>query len=559
MRPLSQMLSEHELIVLRVIGEWYELDLTGANKVACVQALTGVIANLDLELEIQYLPLEEAAALRALVAGGGRLPLATFSRSYGEVRQMGPGRLERDEPWLAPENAAEGLWYRGFLQRAFDETDDGLVEFYYLPQELYDKFPQDEVEDEVVSRNEHSWPEVTPAPGSWSVAETSIVDDMTTLLAAAQKDVLTAELSETVAGWLLNKTASRYQLLLLLAEEMGMLRRSETGLRPTRDTVDWLQKGREQQCQLLAEAWRDSQWRELYHVPMLVCEGDGWQYDPRLVREVLLATMPLTTKWYAWKDVLAYIHENDPDFQRPDGDYDSWYIREVQQMGYLSGFSSWWDVEGRQLIYLLTHVLPWLGMVEHSAAGTTAAGEVGVNCYRLTARGLAWLRGEEPEGDKVTVPLVVQSNGEIVVPFNAGRYERFQVARVTVPWPVVVGEPFSYRLTPRSLMQAKEQGIQVGRIMDFLREASERPLPASVKRALKRWQERGTEGKVSGVVVLRVREAEILETLRQNSKTQPYLGESLGSLAVIIQHDQWPEFCQAVAELGLLLDIEVDY
>lgn len=140
MRTLEQALFDHELITLRVIGEWWELDLTGADKVACVKALAATLAQLDMLAESSYLPPEEASALLALAAAGGQIPLGTFSRQHGEVRLMGPGRLEREEPWFDPVSAAEALWYRGFLYRAFDETSDGLVEFYYLPTELNAQF-----------------------------------------------------------------------------------------------------------------------------------------------------------------------------------------------------------------------------------------------------------------------------------------------------------------------------------------------------------------------------------------------------------------------------------
>ena len=39
MRALEQALNDHELIVLRVIGEWWEMDLTGLDKVARATAL----------------------------------------------------------------------------------------------------------------------------------------------------------------------------------------------------------------------------------------------------------------------------------------------------------------------------------------------------------------------------------------------------------------------------------------------------------------------------------------------------------------------------------------
>lgn len=91
MRSLEQALAEHELIVLRVIGEWWELDLTGAQKGECVQALAELLPQLDVVAEMEYMPPEEAAALQELVAQGGRMPVAAFRRQHGEVREMGRG------------------------------------------------------------------------------------------------------------------------------------------------------------------------------------------------------------------------------------------------------------------------------------------------------------------------------------------------------------------------------------------------------------------------------------------------------------------------------------
>ena len=73
---------------------------------------------------------------------GGVLAVAAFSRNHGDVRLMGPGRMEREEPWLDPESATEALWYRGFVYRGFDEAAEEVLEFYYLPIELFAGFPQ---------------------------------------------------------------------------------------------------------------------------------------------------------------------------------------------------------------------------------------------------------------------------------------------------------------------------------------------------------------------------------------------------------------------------------
>ena len=109
MRSLKQALQEHELIVLRIIGEWYELDLTGKNKKSCVATLARELPSLEIPQELMYLPPEEAEAIKDLVRSGGKMPIATFTRKYGEIRQMGPGALEREEPWLDPESHAEEI------------------------------------------------------------------------------------------------------------------------------------------------------------------------------------------------------------------------------------------------------------------------------------------------------------------------------------------------------------------------------------------------------------------------------------------------------------------
>ncbi len=130
MRSLEQALLDHELIVLRVIGEWLGLDLTGTDKATSVDQIADAMLQTDLVSEMEYLEPEEAAALADLVRQGGRAPVAVFARDHGEVRLMGPGRMEREEPWLDPASPAESLWYRGVLYTGIDQKDDGTLEFY---------------------------------------------------------------------------------------------------------------------------------------------------------------------------------------------------------------------------------------------------------------------------------------------------------------------------------------------------------------------------------------------------------------------------------------------
>ncbi|MCP5101181.1 MAG: hypothetical protein GY943_37020, partial [Chloroflexi bacterium] len=176
MRQLKQALHDHELIVLRVIGEWWELDLTGAEKSDCAKAVAEVLSGLDMRQEKGYLPPEEADALDDLIAQNGKIPVSTFARTHGEVRMMGPARLEREEPWFEPANAAEALWYRGFMYQGFDETADGLIEFYFLPEELLTQFPQVEKPPEIEPKADVDFAPVA-VPKEVPTAVSTAVDD----------------------------------------------------------------------------------------------------------------------------------------------------------------------------------------------------------------------------------------------------------------------------------------------------------------------------------------------------------------------------------------------
>jgi hypothetical protein len=550
MRSLEQALYDHELLTLRVIGERWDLDLTGMDKRGAVEALAVALAKVDLQQEMIFLPPEEVAAINDLVAQGGRAPVAAFSRNHGDVRLMGPGRMEREEPWLDPVSATEALWYRGFVYRGFDEAAEEVLEFYYLPIELLARFPQLEVA--TPNQPELSMKPLDGTPERWREAVTDAVDDLAALLAVAQQMTLQKGKQTVLDRLLLKSDPDRRSMLLTLASEMGLVRQSNGRLRPTRAAVAWLKQSRDAQLCALADAWSNSDWNDLCHTPGLQCEGENWHNDPILARSALLDALPRTPGWYHLTDLVITIKQVDPDFQRPDGNYDTWYIRDASNEGYLAGFDAWDHVEGRLIRFLVNGPLFWLGMVEVADAGQPEQ-----TAFRLTDRALNWLTGDPPAQDELRVPIVVQQDGIILVPQNAERYHRFQVARISEAQPIEDGRPFRYRLSPGSLAFAREQGIKSERLLQFLAQTSGRALPKSIQRAVTRWEERGVEAPIESVTVLRVNDESILETLRTNPRTRDYLGESLGALAVVIKPGLWQEFCAATAQLGLLLESEI--
>src|SRR5690606_25543998 len=80
---------------------------------------------------------QERGALQTLVsAPEHKMPEAQFSRFFGEIRQMGPGRRDREKPHLHPASIAETLYFRGLLAVAYDQAKTGGQRFAYVPPDL---------------------------------------------------------------------------------------------------------------------------------------------------------------------------------------------------------------------------------------------------------------------------------------------------------------------------------------------------------------------------------------------------------------------------------------
>lgn len=550
MHSLDHALRDHELIVLRTIGEWCDLDLMGMEKKVAVRLLAETLSRHDMKMELNYLSPEEALALNALVEEGGQSLVASFERQHGVVRRMGPSRIEREEPWLDPVSAAEALWYRGFLYRSFDEGEEGdIIEYYYLPEELYRQFPQ-AVSSNAEGANEVLPLQPPPEQGGFLPATTDAVDDLTAILALAQIQAVREEELNNFLYLLVDASQSRASLLWTLAWELKLLRATDQGGKPTRRVINWLKKSRQQQLVDLLDTWSRSGWNELCHTPGLRCEGSGWENEPILARTTLLDSLPRQPGWYQISELVELIKESNPDFQRPDGSYDTWYIQDLDSGQYVTGFASWELVEGRLLPFLINGPMSWLGLTEVESTSRTE------RRFRLTQLAQDWLSDVQPSMEEVSVPIVVHEDATISVPFNANRYTRFQIARVSEAEPALPGQPFHYTLSPTSLARAREQGVEADRLLSFLEESSGRAVPATTRRGIERWASQGTEARLDQVVLLRVKDSKILDKLRSNPRTQRFITETTGDLAAVVKLEDWPELRRAAAGLGLLIDYE---
>lgn len=508
----------------------------------------------------------QRSAIQVLVSSKGAMPEKMLSRLFGEIRRMGQGQIERERPLENPNGPAEALFYRGLIGIRYESTPAGPNNIVYIPPDLLKTLPVhktsydnlDDVEDDFEEEEGEEPINLAPIdkPPQIQAADTSIVDDMTTLLAFIQLYAPTIEGDsiverESLAAFLLNQDDDRLIFLFGLAASADFLDAQAGRLYIKRPEVRrWLEQSRPQQVRALASAWRASSfYRDLWHVPSLLVEREAGampQYDPAAAREaitdLMLNAAPLDG-WWSRAAFAASMRLHDRDFQRPNGDYQSWYIRD-EGGAYLSGEESWDAVEGALIHYIIAGPMHWLGLIDRSedAAHFTAYGKAFIT-------NKSWPTPPDP-ADKITI----KDDGTVLIPRKTARIDRFQIARFA-SW-ISGGDPYVYRLTGESIQAAAEQGITVSHIASFLQKAhGDAPLPQSIARLLESWRG-GAAASVTfeRLLVLRTTSVETMDAIFDNPALRRYLGARLGPMAVVIRQDQVEPLQAALGEQGISIE-----
>lgn len=548
MPDLYHTLLKYDLGHIRIVAGLWGLGLESNEADPAADELCASLLDPDSVREtIDILPADARAALFSLAESGGKLEWVTFTRRFGEIREMGEAKRDRDRPHLKPISPAENLFYRGLLAKAFFGADKGAQEFAYIPDDLYELIKLETGEDTPVKRNEPLGRPATPVEKAFEIpASDHILDDATTFLAAMR------------IGKSDRQFGPRLQALLTTARILGKNS-------PQADAVkSFLEASRADALKMLVEAWQSSQtFDELRLTPGIICEGE-WRNQPLVTREFLLDLINSIpqNKWWSIPAFMRAVKEEFPDYQRPAGDYDSWFIKRETDGQYLRGFAYWDQVDGALVKYFI-QTLHWLGMAD--LASPEEGKEVTAFRIHSLAQGGVLAALSRVEKGKITVA----SNGMIVISRLFSRAVRYQISRFC-EWDddgrrvAVSGserrtetkaDEYKYRVTAQSLMHAKEQGLKAEQLLSLLVKYTNGTVPPALVKALKQWEAHGTQARVESLLVLRVSRPEIMEEMRK-SKAGKFLGEVLSPTAVVVKEGAIQKVMAALAELGLLAEIK---
>ncbi len=394
---------------------------------------------------------------------------------------------------------------------------------------------------------------------------TSVVDDLITLLA-----FLKLENPEIEIGYQLHDEALQQRLLsYMMVDDPGRLQ-FMIGIGITSDLITvqsgrlyphsteishWLKSNRSGQLKRLVDAWLDSEsFQEVWHTPGLYAET-GWSYDAADARQVVMGLLQQNVPrqdWWRVDDFIDFVKVTNPNFQRPGGDYDSWYIK-GQDGKYLKGLNSWDAVEGAVLSFYLTGPMYWLGLMDTAEDGMA----VHFSGYgRAFIERSGWPTSSEPE-ERITV----QPDGSFLVSRRASSVDRFQLARFTT-WNrpgTLAGDPYVYQLDAQGIRQADQQGISVSQIVSFINRLLDgSPAPAVIASLLENWRTGPVaSASMERLQVLRTTSPEVMDSICNAPALRRHLGARLGEMAVIVREGHGEDLRDALGGQGI--DVSVTF
>ena len=569
-RALVTCLEAHPLAVLRAIAARHGMEVEGATQEEMVQEVVLRLSTSEvIEALLEEMEPETRTGLEMLLAAGGQMPSHRFQRDPlgGELRVLGMGAMERVRPWEEPISSTERLYYLGLIYQDFGMIGQFRGQILFIPVELLALLPK--VESSPVKFEVRPLEGIPPGVRKGTL---SLTDDAFAILSDLQRrnvypvkgrylppDALhriNERLVVREAAVALNRErdTQRLALLMHILRSLSLVKATHEGLlKPvTARTRKWLQVSKVRRLLALQRAWADDPtWNDLWRIPTLRPEPTGWRNDAKQARVVLLHWLGqlLPNEWYNIADFIKAIKRLDPDFQRPDGDYNSWYIRNTETGQLLRGWSQWDQVEGVLLRYFFAGPLFWLGVVD---LGYLAPSDKQPFAFRLTASGASWLGHEmelPPEPERM--PLIIAANGVINVPAGADDWERLHLERLSVPIEES-DEPGDYRLDKEKIIALLMEGSDIERVLRFLDRATNGDLPNQVRTMLRGWA--GGYGRMvlQPWVVLEVDHPQLMRDLQRQPNLSHYFERPLGPRTVAIAPGQVQEVIAALRQAGYL-------
>ncbi|MGA2820480.1 MAG: helicase-associated domain-containing protein [Anaerolineales bacterium] len=544
----------------RILGRAWGLPQLVASRDDLADLVQAMLEPDRVEAMYQGLSKEDRAGIDRIRALGGRMPLARFSVEFGEIREMGVARRERDQPWLSPISSAERLWYQGWLGRTFWDSSNGPEEFVFIPDDLLRIIPFPAAQTQSGLPIQTYIPR-RGEPVRWTGLGSAL--DACTLLAFLRN--YPPKAPEEPSGWPKRHVLDRHlqipeavNLVLAILVEQGWvegdpLQPASAGAR------EFLELESQFALERMVVGWRDSRsWNDLAHVAGIVLGAKAWPNNPlqtRLNFVAVLQDLP-QGEWLLIDSLVEGIQRQLPDFQRPLAAFSSWYLLDETTGRPLAGADNWPQVEGALIRFYLQGPLHWLGAVD-------LLPEESPRAFRLAPAAQAlWqheagpvIDGPRAKRNRREPRLRIRSEGTIIFPGAGSALRRYQLSRCA-SWVTRRGQDYVYRITPNALQRARGQGVEPAQVIALLHRLGEGQVPPQLVEAIRRWGQSGPEASIRSLSVLDLSGLDASSDVWNLPSVKESLGEAIGPRTWVLRRDHVPQLRAALMEQGILVDLE---
>lgn len=559
---LRQLLYRSEIRFLSVIASyWLRLQSTPnyeelirmlCERMLDPKALQRFINNPDNE--------DLAAGIRLLISSQGQAEAEAFEDLMGPFRIAGMDKILREKMWLSPVSVTEKLWYRGIIYRENRIVGDELKDCYILPDDLLNKFSSI-TQSGADTPTKSMMPVLTVRPAIPSeTANISVQDqklpDILCLAAALKRDnkpiiIPGIDLSDNYRSFL--------EMLLrdsgFFADDMDA---DSEAIR------SFMVQNRISAQIRLTDIWRhSSDYSELSEIEELSVSRLP-VFDHRVPREHVIRMISSLEPdvWWSINGFLNAVKSSFPGFLRNTFSDDQWRI--IDRDGNdLNGISSWYQLEGAFLRFLILGPFQWLGIVRIAYAdkeGTEAS------AFRLSKNGLFLLL--ESEKKQVSDEIMAKPNleqdlpgisidGTITCSNTVPRYFRYMCARYCDIESFSKHSTVTFRITPSSLAYAAEKGLKCSAFLTMLKRFSKNKIPPALENMLSGADKMDPPAVIYNAVLLTIPDAGIFRELSETTRLEKWILQQINSSTLIIDPKGIGDIRRFLMEKEIFVDIQI--
>ena len=557
---LRQMLYRCDIRLLPIIAGFWARNLESMNYEDLIRLICSRI--LDAEILRKFLNSTAGAELRAplkyLCDNNGSVPTEDFQNRFGIQRVMGTEKIRREKAWQDPVSLTEKLWYRGLIFRGNSLSDDGYTELFQVPDDLLRILAGLLASEKELPLSEKKLV-IRPAVPSETACVEPIHDDLIDIISLAAGLKRSGKPLE-IPGYDFPISFKTFTDMLL----------SETGMFPEEADCDaerirtFLIGNRTAGRIELVKNWLNAaSYDELFSVPGGLQILEMPEHDPKLPRTAVfkwISSVPEDT-WWSLNSFLNAVKKDDTMFLRRG--FDGKHARFLDADGNdLSGISSWFQLEGAYISFLISGPFNWLGITQVACSGQDKQIP---DAFRVSREGKFLLsEGTAAESSPEILskpnlenePPTVSGEGVISCGQNVSRYFRYTAARCC-EIEKYKNKIFSFRITPDSLAAAERSDISRGAFLNLLRRFCGKKLPPSLERMLQEQSRTDLPASIYTATLLSVPRTEIMEELLEASRLERWILQRINDTTLLIDPRGVNEIRRFLMEKEIFVDVKL--